>query len=229
MNILCIETSTQTGSVAVQRDASVFEQAIQTPRTHTERLIPLIDDTLAEAGIRIEQLDAIAFGRGPGSFIGVRLATAASQGLAAGAGIGLAPVSSMAALAQHALQTHARDHDRELRICVCLDARMNEVYVAEFVAVDGRIRTAAAEQLLRAADVVLPPGGRWLAVGSGFAAWPELSERALARGAALVADLQPRARDLLPFAREAARARALIAPESWRSEYLRDASAWERQ
>ncbi|MGD8323232.1 MAG: tRNA (adenosine(37)-N6)-threonylcarbamoyltransferase complex dimerization subunit type 1 TsaB [Gammaproteobacteria bacterium] len=228
MRILCIETSVATGGVALQDGERLFEYAIATPRAHAEELIPRIDAILTDAGIGLEQLDAIAFGRGPGSFIGVRLATAVAQGLATGARVGLAPIPSMAALAWRAgsaLPAHAAE---ALRVVVCLDARMQEVYLAEYTWRKSGLETTASERLLRPGAVRFPSDGRWLAVGGGFTAYPDLRERALGHGGEVSADLDPRARDLLPFAQTAVSRGELIAPEAWRGVYLRDESAWQR-
>jgi tRNA threonylcarbamoyladenosine biosynthesis protein TsaB len=202
---------------------------METPRTHAEQLIPRIETTLADARITLEQLDAIAFGRGPGSFIGVRLASAVAQGLAAASGTGLAPVSSMAAMAWQAATARTQDASDELCVIVCLDARMNEVYLAEYVWLNGRLETKTSEVLTQPAAVRLPSGGNWLGVGSGFAAYPQLQARVPPGHGQITADLQPRARELLPFAQAAVRDNALIAPDAWRSEYLRDQDAWQRR
>lgn len=228
MNILCIETSVGAGSIALQHGEQLSERVIETPRAHTEQLIPRIDEILTSADIGLEQLDAIAFGRGPGSFIGVRLAAAVAQGLAAGVEIGLAPVSSMAALAYRAAVANTADGDDALRVVVCLDARMQEVYLAEYSWRQAQLATTAAERLLQPAAVELPADGNWLAVGNGFAAYRDLREYACAQKGLLVADMDPRARDLLPFAQTAVSRAELVAPQDWRSKYLRDKSAWQR-
>lgn len=229
MNILGLETSVGRGSIALQYGEELSERQIDTPRSHAEQLIPCIEAILTDAGITPTQLDAIAFGRGPGSFIGVRLATAVAQGLATAAGIGLAPVSSMAALAWQAALAGTQHAGEELHVIVCLDARMNEVYLAEYLWRNSRLETQAPEQLVRPAAVALPAGGDWVAVGSGFAAYPQLQTLAQDRQVRVMADLEPRARDLIPLAQTAVAQNALVAPADWRSAYLRGESAWQRQ
>jgi tRNA threonylcarbamoyladenosine biosynthesis protein TsaB len=227
MNILCIETSIATGSVALQQGEHVLESYIETPRTHAEQLIPRIESLLNESGIAPAQLDAIAFGRGPGSFIGVRLAAAVAQGLAVGAAVGLAPISSMAALACRGAEAAAHTLDDGSSLFVCLDARMDEVYCAAYEWRQGRIESSGPEQLLRPDAVKLPSRRQWLALGSGFAAFPELQALALQNGAVVHTQLEPRARELLPFARSMIRNDQLVAGDAWRSEYLRTHSAWQ--
>jgi tRNA threonylcarbamoyladenosine biosynthesis protein TsaB len=226
MNILALETSVACGSVALQIGDAILERTIDEPRTHAERLLPCIDQLLSEAGIRAAELDAITFGRGPGSFIGVRLASAVAQGLAAAAAVGLAPVSSMAALARRAALDYGNEFERGMHILVCLDARMNEVYLAEFDAADGYPVPRGDERLVGADALELPQQGDWIALGSGFATYPKL--RAQGRFEQIDTTLEPRARDLLPFAQVAVSTQALIAPEDWRSAYLRGESAWQR-
>ena len=226
MNILSIETSVATGSVALQYADQIRETRIATPRTHAEQLLPRIEALLEESGIAVTQLDAIAFGRGPGSFIGVRLAAAVAQGLAVGAGVGLAPVSSMAALAGRAATVTAQTSEAETEIFVCLDARMQEVYCAQYIWRRGQIESSVNEQLLKPSEVSLPSGGAWIAAGSGFDAFAELRETALGKGALVHSDIEPSASELLPFARSAIHADSLVAPDAWQSEYLRTASAW---
>lgn len=228
MNILAIETSVATGSVALQYGDHVSQLEIATPRRHAEELIPRIHACLADQACTLQQLDALAFGRGPGSFIGVRLAAAVAQGLATAGGIGLAPVSSMAALAFQAGRSLAPDATAALPIVVCLDARMGEVYLAQFSWQNGQLETQVTEQLLQPADVLLPSANAWLAVGSGFAQYPELCSLARSANAQLSVDMQPAAGDLLAFAQSAVAQKQLIAPENWRDDYLRDDSAWRR-
>jgi len=226
-SILCIETSGGCGTVALQRGQQIFRSAIDAPRSQTDELISHVDRLLADAGIGLQQLDAISFGCGPGSFIGVRLAGSVAQGLAMAAGVGLAPVSSMAALAGQVIRSSSPEAAGVPLVLVCLDARMGELYWAEYsCAEDDEILRTAGERLLRPADVVWPATSAGIAAGSGFAQYPDLAEAAAARGFSVAASQQPRAEDLLPFARAAVVSGRLVAPEQWRVAYLRDESAW---
>ena len=167
----------------------------------------MVDELLAEAGSRCADLDAIAFGRGPGAFTGVRLAASVTQGLAFGAGLPVVPVSDLRALAQRALVRA----DAATRVLVCSDARMQEVYWACFErGADGLRRAASARSAWAPGQVELPPAwhGRRAARRArarGFAAYPQL-RRPL--GAAAAGQSEP---GLLPRAREIAR---LAAPRS---------------
>lgn len=123
MKAIAFETATEACSVALFLDGQITELHEIVPRKHTERLLPMIQQLLDEAGIAVEQLDFIAFGRGPGAFTGVRIAASAAQGVALGADIPVIPVSSLAVLAQGAYE-----NSNSTTILSVIDARMGEVY-----------------------------------------------------------------------------------------------------
>lgn len=227
MNILSIETSAPQGSVALQTGDQISIARLG-QRQHTEQIIEQIDAALAQADLRLSELDAIAFGRGPGSFIGVRLAGAVAQGLAMAAGVGIVPISSLAAMALQAARVAPVEPDEVLRAVVCLDARMNEVYLAEFLWSAGKLEASGPERLALPEEISPPDEGAFVALGNGFSAYPELAGRMQACGGQLIAELVPRAEDLLTFAAAAVAADQLIAPDQWRADYLRDESAWRR-
>ncbi len=220
MKILALDTATEACSVALGIEARVFERYVELDRGHAEHLLPMIDEVLAEGGIALGALDAIAFGRGPGGFTGVRLAASVVQGLAFGAGLGVVPVSNLAAVAQRAADLHREAR----RVLVVNDARMREVYWAEF-AVDGPVTLRGAEQVTAAASVVMPaegPGIPWIAAGRGLAAWPELAGRCRAAGAVVLDSLLPRAREILSLAIPTVAAGHALPPEQALPVYVRD-------
>ena len=155
MKILAIDTATENCSAALLIDGNVRSREIEMERGHAERILPMVDDLLSEAGITLQDLDAIAFGRGPGSFTGVRLAVTVTQGLAFGAGLGVVPVSDLRAVAQRAF-----DSDATLtRALVCNDARMSEVYWACYErGGDGLARLEGEERVSKPSEVKLPAG-----------------------------------------------------------------------
>lgn len=169
MNLIAIETSTRRVSVALWRDGEITERSHDHPHAGSERILPWLRELLAEAGMNLSQLDGIAFGSGPGSFTGLRLACGAAQGLAFGADLPVVAVGSLEALALDSGQA---------RVYACLDARMNEVYVAAYVLSDGRPVETLAPAVAPPAMVPLPAGGDWVGCGDGFAAYgPVLGER----------------------------------------------------
>lgn len=219
MKILALDTATEACSVALGVGDRTLERYVELERGHAELILPLVDEVLAEAGITLEQLDALAFGRGPGGFTGVRLAASVAQGLAFGAGLGVVPVSDLAAVAQRVVQIDPLMR----RVLVVNDARMREVYWAEYVAA-AQLQLAGEERVDAPSAVVLPvgPDVRWAAAGRGLAAWPELAERCRIAGATLHPGLLPRATEILALARPRVAARQLLDPVDALPVYVRD-------
>ena len=192
MNLLAFDTSTQWLTVACVRDGRWIEREELAGQAHSQRLLPLVDEVLSEAGLDLGQLDAIAFGAGPGSFTGVRIGCGVAQGLAFGAGIALVPVSTLAALAESAWQAHGWT-----RVLACLDARMREVYVAAYRR-EGDVWIVEREPaVLRPDDVAVSVEGNHGA-GDGFAAYPDLSPRIALDG--VDASIIPHARAIASIA-----------------------------
>jgi len=184
MLILALETSTEQGSCALWRDGAVSERICPPGISHSETLLPLVRELLADAGLKVGQLDAIAFGVGPGAFTGLRVACGAAQGLAVAANLPLIPVTSLETMASLA------GADRVLAL---LDARMGEVYSGCYQLGDGgyvlhgEIRVAAPDA------VSLPAEPGWLACGNAIAAYPVLAARLSAAGIAGLAEIFPTA------------------------------------
>jgi tRNA threonylcarbamoyladenosine biosynthesis protein TsaB len=124
MTILAIDTATEACSAAVLTDTDLISRFDLAPRRHAELILPMIEEVMTESGVDITQLDAIAFGRGPGSFTGVRLAVSVAQGIAFAADLPVIPVSTLAAIAMDVILTKQQaDY-----VGVALDARMGEIY-----------------------------------------------------------------------------------------------------
>lgn len=217
MKLLAFETATEACSVAVWDSGRVLERFELAPRRHAELALPWADAVLAEAGIARAQLDAIAVGRGPGAFTGVRLAIGLAQGIALALDRPVLPVSTLAALALRA----PADADH---ILSAIDARMGEVYTAAFRREGEGVAPLSDERVWAPDAVELPTSAqRWDAVGTGLAALD----------AALQARLQPRLGRVdaaaLPHAADVARLAALdfaagkaIAAELIEPAYLRN-------
>lgn len=166
MKILAIETATEACSVALWVDGDVRERHAVVPRLHAERVLPDTRALLDEAGLQLRDLDGIAMGRGPGSFTGVRIAASMVQGLALGADLPVAPVSTLAALAAGALRVTDED-----AIIAALDARMGEVYLARFRRGKGNAPDAEGREIVVAPETAPVPGsGGWFGAGHGFSA-----------------------------------------------------------
>jgi tRNA threonylcarbamoyladenosine biosynthesis protein TsaB len=224
MKLLGLETSSSIGSVALLVDTAVVVREIPTPREQTDLVLRFTDELLSGAGIELRSLDGIAFGRGPGSFTGLRVAAAVAQGLGLASGVALLPVSSLLCLAQGAWRTAGVE-----RSLVCVDARMGEVYWAEFVLGGSRIVASGAEHLGPPEEVRAPAQSPWTAVGGGFAAYREPLAAVLAAAAAVLPDLGPSAQDLFPQAAADLAAGRATPPEHALPVYLRDETAWRRR
>lgn len=202
MNLLAIETSTDAGSIALWRDGEVLLRACPAGVSHSATLLPLISATMAETGLGFADLHGIAFGAGPGSFTGLRVACGVAQGLAFAHDLPLIPVGTLDAMA---LASGGE------RVIVALDARMGEVYFAYFEA-----GVPLGPVGVYAPGVApLPETGNWLACGNGLAAYPALHERL----APFVSAWQP---ELMPGAEAVAR---LAAPRLARGERVDPADA----
>lgn len=165
MKLLAFETATEACSVALWIDGEVRERFEVAPRRHAEFALPWADALLAEAGVAKRQLDAIAVGRGPGAFTGVRLAISLAQGIALALGLPVVPVSTLATLAAGA------GADIGDGVLAAIDARMGEVYAGAFTRDGEGMRALSPEVVASPDDVALPEGGgRWVGAGTGFAA-----------------------------------------------------------
>jgi len=216
VNLLALDTSSIACSVAVRIDGRIFKQHEEKPREHTRLLMPMIRSLLFDAEVDLSDLDGIVLGNGPGSFIGMRIAASVAQGLAFGAGLKIAPVSSMAAVAAEVGAAGSA------HVAVAQDAHMQEVYLGLYD-VSGDTVTAMGEERLQGCGVIpeLHDGGDFVAAGYGWQRFPNLLEknRANLRGAATV--LHPHAEFLLKLGSDAFERGEAIAAENVIPAYLR--------
>ncbi|MCG5516128.1 MULTISPECIES: tRNA (adenosine(37)-N6)-threonylcarbamoyltransferase complex dimerization subunit type 1 TsaB [unclassified Ectothiorhodospira] len=216
--LLAIETSTEACSAALWVDGRIHRRFQEAPRAHARLILPMMEAVLADAGITLGQLDALAFGRGPGAFTGVRVATGVIQGVAFGADLPVVPISTLAALAQQRIDAGAR------QVLAALDARMGEVYWGAFKAdVQGLANPVGLEGVCPPLAVPQPPEGHWVPVGRGWSAYQEaLAQR-------LDMEAEPPWNDCLPSATEVVRlavrdwaAGASVPADQAMPVYLRD-------
>lgn len=185
MKLLAFEAATRRISVSLWCDGALSEKAADIPNGGSEWLLPWANELLAEAGLSLKQLDGLAFGAGPGGFTGLRLACGVTQGLAFGLDIPVAPVCTLAALALAAGEGH---------ILACLDARMNEAYVAAYAVRGETVAEIMTPKVGAGETAPLPEGDGWRGVGDGFAAYGvALRERMGVRLIAEDASLMPTA------------------------------------
>lgn len=229
MNLLAFETATEACSVALYVGGDVRERFEIAPRRHAELSLPWAEALLAEAGMRKSQLDAIALGRGPGAFTGVRLAIAIGQGIALALDRPIVPVSTLAALAFGATRAdwEAGPASQERRVFAAIDARMGEVYTGSFAIRDGDAFALDAERLWAPDTVQLPDmdtqDAGWIGVGTGFAAGEGALATRLALSFERIDDTAlPHAADVARLAARAWERGEAVAPERVEPAYLRN-------
>lgn len=194
-------------------------QAVLAGQRHSELLLPMVQAVLAETGLALGQLDAIAVGQGPGSFTGLRIGCGVAQGLAFGAGLPVIGVVTLEAMATHALKDTAGGG-----VVACIDARMNEVYAALYEKSAAGLREVLAPGLYAPAQAPLPPGDRaYIGCGSGFKGYADiLAERYAGRLARIEPELHPHAEAIAALAAIKWRAGEYVAAEAVEPLYIRD-------
>jgi tRNA threonylcarbamoyladenosine biosynthesis protein TsaB len=221
VNLLALDTSTECCSAALSARGALTLREALTERGHAELILPYVDSLLCDAGLVPTDLDAIAFGRGPGAFTGLRIAAGVAQGLAYAAGLRVVPVSSLAAVAERV------PAGPDERILVCNDARMGELYFAHFARDrDGSLRALDRERV-GPPDAVLAVADAVHAAGNGLVRHQDLRRALVARGLEL-SHLHPRADAVLRLGLAGLIAGEAVAPEAAQPVYLRDEVATVR-
>jgi universal bacterial protein YeaZ len=227
--IVAIDTSTEACSAALLVDGVVSFCEEVAPQAHTRKILPMCETLLNDASLSLSDLDALAFGRGPGSFTGVRIGIGVAQGLALGASLPLIGISNLATLAQGAYR-----RDGAQRVLCAIDARMNEVYFAAFTLKAGVMAPLGEEAVLspeeacsRAMALIAEEPGAWFAAGTGFAAYQHafvtLQERVTIATEAL-----PWAQDMLVLAEQALQSGETCDVDQAIPVYLRDKVTWKK-
>jgi tRNA threonylcarbamoyladenosine biosynthesis protein TsaB len=223
MKLLALDTSSLACSVALQVDDAVTSRHQEQAREHTRLLVPMIEEVLAEAGLSTADLHAIVLGNGPGSFIGMRIATSVAQGLAHGAGIPIVPVSSLLAVAAQVMENETVDG-----VAVCQDAHMDEVYLGLYAAGQPGVPQLVGAERLHDQSVIseleLEPG-RFVAAGLGWHRYPLLLEANRPLLASVSPVAHPSARYLLATGRALAESGAAVDPQDVVPAYLRQTVA----
>lgn len=230
--LLALDTSTDACSVALQDDERTITRFELAAKSHTQRLLPMVDEVLSEAGLTLADLDALVFGRGPGSFTGLRICLGVVQGLAFSRDLPVLGVSTLEAMAVGYYRQHPELVDSSIPLLVALDARMQEVYwtlVGPRSGGDG-VQLLVDEAVSPPEQVAEHPSvlslrERFHGVGPGWH-YP-----ALATLAPLSVDLavQPDARDMLPLGASALQRGLAVPAEQARPVYLRDEISWKKR
>ena len=214
VKLLALDTSTDYCSVALWRDGTVDASETLAGQRHSELLLPMVDALLARHGLAIRGLDGIAFGQGPGSFTGLRIACGVTQGLALGGGLPVVGVGTLLAMAEAAQAAGA--------VC-CLDARMGQIYHAAYQKSGATWQAVHAPSLCAPADAPLLPAGAWTGCGSGFTAHGlALRERYAGRLTGIMPEIFPHARHIARLAAGEFAAGRAVPAEQAVPVYIRD-------
>tara|TARA_R100001443_G_scaffold75024_1_gene82624 strand:- start:30594 stop:31322 length:729 start_codon:yes stop_codon:yes gene_type:complete len=224
VKLLALDTSTEACSVALLHQNTIIALDEVCPQQHSKRVLPMIDSILADAGLSLHALDGIVFGRGPGSFTGVRIGVSVAQGLAFGADLPVYGISTLAAMAQAAVRLY-----QARQIVAAIDARMAEVYLASFSCdSDGVLRQLSAEQAVKP-EQLSPLGltGEVIAVGTGWQTYANALQQA--QQARIANDiLYPSAQDMLSLAQIAYVQGLFVSADQAEPVYVRDEVSWKK-
>ncbi|OZG70605.1 tRNA (adenosine(37)-N6)-threonylcarbamoyltransferase complex dimerization subunit type 1 TsaB [Hahella sp. CCB-MM4] len=238
-HILALDTSTDACSVAVVTESRTVERYTLEPRSHARLGLPMVDEVLTEAGITLSDVDAIAFGRGPGSFTGLRIAAGLAQGLAFSRQLPVVPVSTLEAMASGLLVAkpevfkaesgNADPSTGERWILSLLDARMNEVYAAWYRVVNGSVELVGEEKVIPPSMLELPSADiSTIAVGSGLNYFKEFPIDTQKSIAIQDSDWYPRAASVGKLALSYFAEGRVVTPADAQPVYLRDEVTWKK-
>ncbi len=216
--ILAIDTVTEGCSAALLIGDEVVERFEITPRGHTQRILPMVDELLSEADLTLAELDAIAFDRGPGSFTGLRITAGVVQGLAYGAGLPVIPVSSLAALA---FALYRENQNRN--ILAAIDARMGEVYCGYYRINDRGLPALVGEESVLLPNKIIKQQGPWAGAGSGFESYREELKECLRENLIHIdGNALPHAKDIARLALHEFEQGRVLSSEEAQPVYLRN-------
>ncbi|WP_150539747.1 tRNA (adenosine(37)-N6)-threonylcarbamoyltransferase complex dimerization subunit type 1 TsaB [Actinobacillus vicugnae] len=221
--ILAIDTATEACSVALLHNGQLTSLDELSPRTHTQRILPMVDELLTQTNISLKQVDALAFGRGPGSFTGVRVGVGIAQGLAMGANLPVVPVSNLLAMAQAAYEKTGATN-----VVALIDARMNEVYFAQYERVGQSWQEIVVEQVCAPEKAIsqMQVKDSIVVVGTGWAAYPQFAEANLPL---VVSDIiLPSAKSMITLANAAVEQGSVLSALEIEPVYLRNEVTWEK-
>ncbi|QSX38746.1 tRNA (adenosine(37)-N6)-threonylcarbamoyltransferase complex dimerization subunit type 1 TsaB [Shewanella sedimentimangrovi] len=221
--ILALDTCTEACSAALWANGQLYADMADAPREHSQRLLPMIDALLTDAGLILADVDLLAYGRGPGSFTGIRICTSMTQGLALARELPVIGISTLAAMAQQVMQQEGASE-----VLAAIDARMGEVYMGQFKLVNGLATLVGEEQVCPPELVALADAGSQVyACGTGFDAYPQLLEL----NGGLVASGKvkfPCAAAMIELAKAGIAQGQVTSVDDLEPVYLRDTVAWKK-
>ncbi|HEX5055569.1 MAG TPA: tRNA (adenosine(37)-N6)-threonylcarbamoyltransferase complex dimerization subunit type 1 TsaB [Gammaproteobacteria bacterium] len=217
--ILAIETATEACSVALLHEGKILQRFEHRPQGQADLVLPMIDSLLTEARLKTSGLDAIAYGRGPGSFTGLRIAAAVTQGIAVATGLPVIPVSTLATVAQGVYREHGHTS-----VIAAIDARMQEIYWGCYRLKDGMMAPVGDEQVSPPREIAAPVADEiWAGACSGWRAYPEVLGSRLEKNiGAVYPEFWPQAMHLLELAQPLWEGRNVIEADTALPVYLRN-------
>ena len=225
-NLLVFDTSTEWCSAAVLSEHGRFHVAQQQPRKHAQLLMPMIEDVMKQAGLKPAQLDGVAFGKGPGSFTGLRIAVSVAQGLCLATGAKALGISTLQALAWQAMQAH----DSE-QILACINAHMGEIFYAGYRSTE-QAPVAIVKDGLCKPDAFdfnqFIPWGQWFAAGDGVTLLADAMPDKVAELSSVDSEIAPLAEQMLDLAQMAWDNGEFTDIDQQQPVYLRDSVAWKK-
>ncbi|MEM5528372.1 tRNA (adenosine(37)-N6)-threonylcarbamoyltransferase complex dimerization subunit type 1 TsaB [Gammaproteobacteria bacterium AS21] len=232
--ILALDTSTDACSVALHIDGESHEIFKVVARKHTHELLPMVQELLAQAQLSVAQLDAIAFGRGPGSFAGIRIATGVAQGLAFAADLGVIPISSLAALAQGYYREKntelSNEQWAELEIVTAFDARMNELYWGSYCIKEGTAQLVLDERVGGPDHLLLNDNhNKYIGVGSGFNYLASMNKRTVEQLTLIESSRHPHSQDIVAIAHTEFLLGNMVDAAAAQPVYLRNQVTWKKK
>lgn len=217
MRLIAFDTATEWCTAALWQDGALTWREERAGQRHSDLLVPMVMDLLAEAGLQLNRLDGLAYGMGPGSFTGLRIACGVAQGLALGGSLPVLGVSTLEALAEEAWAGRGAD-----RVLACLDARMQEVYAGLYRRLGEGWVCQAGPVVCPPGRVPLPPAPGYLGIGPGFTAYPDMATGAGVPLAGVAEELIPHARSIARLAAPRFARGEGLPPEAAEPLYIRD-------
>ena len=223
-NILVLDASSAWCSVALSVKGILYSVAEKQPRKHAQLIMPMIEDVCQRAGIKPIELDGIAFGKGPGSFTGLRIAISVAQGLSLATGARLFGISSLEALAWQGMKELSNN-----QVLAIMNAHMGEVFYGAYRKTEQDLLAVIEDNLAKPEHVDLSALdiAQWLGAGDGFQFSAELPED-IANLISIDADIYPLAESMMDLALDAWKKDFFTAPELQQPVYLRDTVAWKK-
>ena len=224
MKILALDAATEACSVALLNDDEIISKYEVCPQQHSQKLLPFVDTILVDAGLSLNQLDGLAFGQGPGSFTGVRIGVAITQGLAFAADLPVVGVSNLAIMAQQVIESDGADF-----IVPAIDARMAEIYLGIYQNVNGLAQSLQPEVAIKPEEVNWPDAlanKQVMSAGTGWQTYQETLNRQLKP---IITDVHlPNAQYMLALAKEEFVAGNSMSAEHAQPNYVRDEVTWKK-